>query len=91
MAIWAEPRPSRKARSADAIKACGNDPLLLCTVARLLWAERKIEKAREWFKRAITEAAGKDMDLGDIWGWWLKFEREHGTAVCYNLLVFALT
>ena len=81
MAIWAEPRPSRKARSADAIRACGNDPLLLCTVARLLWAERKIEKAREWFKRAISEAASKDMDVGDVWGWWLKFEREHGTTV----------
>lgn len=90
MAIWAEPRPSRKARSADAIRACGNDPLLLCTVARLLWAERKIEKAREWFKRAISEAASKDMDVGDVWGWWLKFEREHGTTVRVYTLISSL-
>jgi pre-mRNA-processing factor 6 len=43
--------------------------------ARLYWADRKIEKAREWFERAVS--AGPDS--GDAWGWWLKFEH-HGTA-----------
>ncbi|KAF8488329.1 hypothetical protein F5888DRAFT_1893422 [Russula emetica] len=36
----------------------------------------RIEKAREWFERAVS--AGPD--LGDAWGWWLKFEHQHGTA-----------
>ncbi len=77
MAVWAEPRPGRKSRSTDALKKSNNDPLVICTVARLFWAERKIEKARQWFERAV---AGNS-DLGDIWAWWLKFERQHGTPV----------
>ncbi|GBE84832.1 Pre-mRNA-splicing factor prp1 [Sparassis crispa] len=76
MTIWAEPRPTRKSRSADALKKSADDPLILCTVARLFWAERKIEKARQWFERAISA----NPDLGDIWAWWLKFERQHGTS-----------
>ena len=36
---------------------------------------RRTEKARG-FERAVS--AGRD--LGDAWGWWLKFERQHGTA-----------
>jgi pre-mRNA-processing factor 6 len=76
MAIWAEARPQRKARSVDALKKCADDPLVICTVARLFWAERKIEKARQWFDRAVS--AGPD--IGDAWAWWLKFERQHGTA-----------
>ncbi|ETW81496.1 hypothetical protein HETIRDRAFT_383832 [Heterobasidion irregulare TC 32-1] len=75
MAIWSEPRPSRKSKSVDALKKCQDDPTVICTVARLFWAERKIEKARQWFGRAV----GADPSLGDAWGWWLKFERQHGT------------
>ena len=78
LAIWMEPRPARKARSVDALKKCQDDPIVICTVARLFWAERKIEKARQWFGRAVTANA----DLGDAWGWWLKFERQHGMKVC---------
>ncbi|KAI0038793.1 hypothetical protein FA95DRAFT_1684509 [Auriscalpium vulgare] len=76
LAIWAEPRPSRKAKSVDALKRCQDDATVICTVARLFWAERKVEKARQWFARAV----GADADLGDAWAWWLKFERVHGTA-----------
>ncbi|SJK96853.1 related to pre-mRNA splicing factor prp1 [Armillaria ostoyae] len=77
--IWSEPRPMRKARSADALKKTGSgegggSAIVICTVARLFWAERKVEKARQWFGRAV----GMDGDLGDLWGWWLKFERQHG-------------
>jgi pre-mRNA-processing factor 6 len=75
MSIWAEPRPTRKSRSVDALKKSSDDPLIVCTVARLFWQERKIEKAREWFRRAVKA----DKDLGDVWGWWLKFEEQHGT------------
>lgn len=77
MAIWAEPRPTRKSRSADALRKAADDPLIISTVARLFWAERKIEKARQWFERAVKI----NQDLGDVWGWWLKFERQHGTSV----------
>lgn len=77
MAIWAEPRPTRKSRSADALRKAADDPLIICTVARLFWAERKIEKARQWFERAVKV----NPDLGDVWGWWLKFEKQHGIVV----------
>ena len=77
MSIWAEPRPMRKSRSVDALKKSADDPLIICTVARLFWAERKVEKAREWFRRAVkNESGGRN---GDCWGWWMKFERQHGT------------
>ncbi|KZT22173.1 hypothetical protein NEOLEDRAFT_1164255 [Neolentinus lepideus HHB14362 ss-1] len=75
MSIWAEPRPSRKSRSVDALKKSADDPIIICTVARLFWAERKIEKARQWFERAVRT----NEDLGDIWAWWYKFESQHGT------------
>jgi pre-mRNA-processing factor 6 len=77
MSIWAEPRPMRKSKSVDALKKSADNPVIICTVARLFWAERKIEKARQWFGRAVAT----DTDLGDSWGWWLKFERQHGTPV----------
>jgi pre-mRNA-processing factor 6 len=81
MSIWAEPRPTRKSRSVDALKKSADNPVIICTVARLFWAERKIEKARQWFGRAVAT----NSDLGDSWAWWLKFERQHGTAVSHLL------
>lgn len=87
MAIWAESRPARKARSADALRKATDDPLIICTVARLFWAERKIEKARQWFERAVKV----NPDLGDVWAWWLKFEMQHGTAVRVLVCVMTLT
>jgi pre-mRNA-processing factor 6 len=73
--ILNEVRPQRKARSMDALKKCDNDPYVLCTIARLFWQERKLDKARGWFERAV-KANG---DLGDAWAWWYRFECEHGT------------
>ncbi|KAJ7667752.1 PRP1 splicing factor, N-terminal-domain-containing protein [Mycena polygramma] len=64
-----------RTRSVDALKKSADNPVIICTVARLFWAERKIEKARQWFGRAVAT----DPDLGDSWAWWLKFERQHGT------------
>ena len=77
MAIWMEAPQQRKGRSADAIKKAGEHPSVIVAVARLFWAERKIEKARQWMQNAVTA----DPDWGDAWGWWLKFELEHGEPV----------
>lgn len=46
-------------------------------IHRLFWSERKINKAREWFQRAVKI----DPDLGDSWAFYYKFEQEHGTEV----------
>jgi len=96
MSIWAEPRPIRKTRSLDALKKSNDNPLIICTVARLFWAERKIEKARQWFQRAVPprqdDSTETGADIGDLWGWWLKFERQHGMEVCvfYSCFRFPL-
>ncbi|KAJ3054561.1 hypothetical protein HK097_001445 [Rhizophlyctis rosea] len=74
-AILTDDRPARKRRSTDALKKCENDALVVCTVARLFWHERKLDKARSWFGRA----AKTNPEIGDIWAWWLKFEMVHGT------------
>ncbi|WVQ77204.1 hypothetical protein IAR50_006887 [Cryptococcus sp. DSM 104548] len=73
-AIFMEQPQQRKGRSVDALKKAGEHPAVILAVARLFWSERKIEKARAWFGNAITA----DQDWGDAWGWWLKFERQHG-------------
>lgn len=77
MAIWMEAPQQRKGRSVDAIKKSSEHPLVINAVARLFWAERKTEKARLWLKRAVDA----DRDNGDLWAWWLKFERQHGDQV----------
>ena len=45
-----------------------------------------IERARDWFGRATAT----DPDLGDVWAWWLKFERQHGTEV-RSIIFFVLS
>jgi pre-mRNA-processing factor 6 len=75
-AIMMESTPKqRRSRSMDAFNNCDNDPLVTCTIARLFWSERKIDKARKWFERAVQ----LNPDLGDIWAYLLKFELQHGT------------
>lgn len=78
--LWAEavsmaPRPQRKSKSADALKHCDSDPYVIAAVALLFWNDRKVEKARSWFNRAVT----LDPDIGDFWALFYKFESQHGT------------
>lgn len=76
--IWyLEARTQRKPRSLEAIKKVDNDPILFVTVARIFWAERRLEKAATWFEKAIL----LDSDLGDTWAWYYKFLLQHGTDV----------
>jgi pre-mRNA-processing factor 6 len=53
----------------------------------LFWADRKIEKAREWFNRALTVNA----DLGDTWANLYRFESLFGTAEQQQGLFFAVS
>ena len=74
--IWhLQPRTQRKPLSLEAIKAVDNDPVLFSTVARIFWSERKLDKASNWFEKAVV----LDADLGDTWAWYLKFLMQHGT------------
>jgi pre-mRNA-processing factor 6 len=88
IAIFMEAPQQRKGRSVDALKKAGEHPAVIIAVARLFWGERKIEKTRQWMGNAITA----DQDWGDAWGWWLKFERQHGEVVStrYTVLLIEL-
>lgn len=72
--IWGEPRPTRKARGVDALKKTNNSPVIIAVIARLFWAERKVDKARDWFEKVVKA----DPDYGDGWAWWWRFEGQHG-------------
>ncbi|KAJ0976730.1 hypothetical protein J5N97_012204 [Dioscorea zingiberensis] len=78
--LWAAsiemvPRPQRRQKSSDALKRSNHDAHVIAAVAKLFWHDRKVDKARNWFNRAITLAP----DIGDFWTWYYKFELQHGT------------
>ncbi|KAK4991883.1 U4/U6 x U5 tri-snRNP complex subunit Prp1 [Elasticomyces elasticus] len=70
-----EARTQRKPRSLEAVKRVDNDPVLFVTVARIFWSERRLDKAMNWFSKAVL----LDPDQGDSWAWWYKFLLQHGT------------
>ncbi|KAJ6828622.1 putative protein STABILIZED1 [Iris pallida] len=77
--LWAAsiemvPRAQRRRKSTDAIKKCDHDPHVIAAVAKLFWQDRKVDKARSWFNRAVTLAP----DIGDFWAFYYKFEVQHG-------------
>lgn len=72
--ISTSPRPERKSKSADAIKKNPDDPWVITAVASLFASERKTEKARKWFERAIV----LNPDLGDTWARYYAFECQVG-------------
>ena len=55
-----EPRPQRMSKALDALKKTDSDARIIIVVARVFWADRKLDKARTWFTRAIAT----DPDLG---------------------------
>lgn len=73
--ITMSPRVEQKSKSADAIKRCPDDPRVIAAVASLFASERKHDKARKWFERAVK----LDPDLGDSWAKWFAFELDVGT------------
>ncbi|KAI1270216.1 PRP1 splicing factor [Xylariaceae sp. FL1019] len=74
--IWHLTEPKqRKPRAVEGVKEAENDPALLVAVARIFWGERRLEKAQNWFEKALV----RDSDLGDSWAWYYKFLIEHGT------------
>jgi len=68
------PRAEQKAKAADAIKKCPDDPLVIIAVASLFASERKVEKARKWFQRGVI----LNQDIGDSWAKYYAFEKEVG-------------
>ncbi|KAG7369386.1 tetratricopeptide repeat protein [Nitzschia inconspicua] len=74
--ILTAPRVEQKSKSADAVKRNPESPLVIAAVATLFSLDRKTEKARKWFERAVM----LDQDWGDSWVRYYAFELEHGTV-----------
>uniref|UniRef100_A0A1I7SA43 Pre-mRNA-processing factor 6 n=1 Tax=Bursaphelenchus xylophilus TaxID=6326 RepID=A0A1I7SA43_BURXY len=75
-AIYLATKHQRRSVSIQALEKCPESPHVLLAVSKMMWAERKIAKAREWFQRALK----MDRDLGDIWAFYYKFEVIQGTS-----------
>lgn len=67
-------RAHQKTKGRDAYKKCGEDPYVLAAAGKMLWQDRKVDKARTWFHKAVTLAP----DIGDFWAVYYKFELQHG-------------
>merc|ERR1712241_835626 len=74
-AIFMENKPQRKTKSVDALKKCEHDPHVLLAVAKLFWAERKVQKCREWLH-------GTPEQQGDVRLRCINAEPRHGELWC---------
>lgn len=72
LSIALESRKAQKARSVEAVKVCGNNPIVITEVARYLWRSNKLEKAREWFRRAVNTHP----EYADGWACLIAYERD---------------
>ncbi|KAH9783035.1 TPR REGION domain-containing protein [Citrus sinensis] len=77
--LWAElikmvPHHDRKSKGKDALVKSDRDPHVFAAVAKLFWHDRKVDKARNWFNKAVS----LDPDTGDFWALYYKFELQHG-------------
>ena len=72
LAIELEPKNTRKAKIVDALKHNDNDPYVIVAVAKLFWKDKKYEKAKKWFERAIA----LDPLVGDSWAYYYKFIKD---------------
>ncbi|MES1920190.1 Pre-mRNA-processing factor 6, partial [Bonamia ostreae] len=77
--LWAfsvdfETKAKRRGRCYDALKALPEDCYVYLSAAKLFWSERKLEKAKNWFERAV-----KTKDFGDAWIYYYSFSLQHGT------------
>ena len=73
--LWAEelltcPRAAQKQKSVEALKRCDQSPEVVFAVARLFERDRKTDKARKWFERAVA----LQPKLGDAWVYLYAFE-----------------
>ncbi|KAF1940735.1 hypothetical protein EJ02DRAFT_435380 [Clathrospora elynae] len=82
-----EQRTQRKPRALEAIKKVENDPQLFVVVARIFWSERRLDKAINWFTKAIT----LDSSIGDSYVYFFKFLQQHGTEEKLQELISTAT
>ena len=64
----------KKAKIADALEKSPDCPYLLLTVAKIFQFERKFEKARGWYEKALFKGSW----LGDVWVFYYNMELKIG-------------
>ena len=67
-------RHAQRRKSVDALARADGDVHVVLAVARLFAGERKLDKARKWFSRAVA----LDPDFGDALAAYYAFEEENG-------------
>lgn len=72
LAVELEPKNTRMAKIKDALEKCRDDPSIIVSVGKLFWRDRKHEKARKWFERAIA----LNTKIGDSWAYYYEFLAE---------------
>lgn len=68
--VIATTRTEQKSKSAHAIQTCPDDPHVISAVATLFASEKKVQKARKWFDRALV----LNPDIGDTWAQYYALE-----------------
>lgn len=69
------PKMSRRKNAfLDALKSTSNSSEILAGIGMFFWIDGKLQKAKSWFERAITE----DKKNGDAWAWNYCFALKHG-------------
>ena len=80
LSIFLEPRTSHKRLATDALIKTDGNAYIMLAVARCFWAEGS-DKAESWFMKAIQT----DKSLGDIYVYYLMFEKEKSSSLSdYN-------
>jgi pre-mRNA-processing factor 6 len=71
LAIAMEPRASQRARTVLALKSrCEDEAYVMLEAGKLFWRERKVARARDWFKRSVKLSP----EFGDAWATLYAFE-----------------
>ncbi|KAJ4784238.1 Pre-mRNA-processing factor 6 [Rhynchospora pubera] len=76
-------RAQRKTKAMDALKKCPEDPYVIAAIAKLFWADRKVDKARNFYNRAVILGP----DIGDHWALFYMFELQHGTEETQRIVL----
>ncbi|KAK0403909.1 hypothetical protein QR680_017187 [Steinernema hermaphroditum] len=74
-AIFMEEHHGRRSKFIDATKKCEHDHNVHLAGAKIMWANRKVAKARKWFQQTVQ----LEPLFGDVWAYYYKFELVHGT------------
>ena len=80
--LWSEElaycsKPQRKSKSIDALKRCENNAMVVTAVGRLFEKDRKTDKARKFYDRAVM----LEPRLGDSWAYYYAFELRQSRSI----------